>query len=70
MYFLIVTTFNLGQKAADKFAQLSILRFNEDFSMKFFTADILRFCTEKRQNLAFGKPAVYSFVMKTNCAKM
>ena len=46
----------LGQKAVDKFTKLSKI----GFSMKCFTPDILRFFTEKQQNLAFVWPAEYS----------
>ena len=39
---------NLGQKIGDKLTKLSKI----GFSMECFTADFLRFFTEKRQNLA------------------
>ena len=51
-----ISSYNLGLKVVHKFTKLSKL----GFSMKFFTADILRFFTEKRQNFAFGWPAEYS----------
>ena len=47
---------NLGQKTVDKFMKLSKI----GFSIRCFKADILRFFTEKRQDLAFGWPAEYS----------
>ena len=49
-------TFNLGQKVKDKFTKLS----KRGCSMECFTAGFLRVFTEKRQNLDFGWPAVYS----------
>ena len=45
---------NLGRKIVDKFTKLS-----KGFSMKCFTADILRFFTENRQNMAFEWSAEY-----------
>ena len=47
---------NLGQKVVEQFTKLSKI----GFSMGCFTADFLRFFTEKRQNLAFGWTARYS----------
>ena len=47
--------YNLGQRVGDKVTKLSKI----GFSMECFTADFLRFFTEKRQNLAFGWTAGY-----------
>ena len=47
--------YNLGQKVGDKLMKLSKI----GLSMECFTADVLQFFTEKRQNLAFGWTAEY-----------
>ena len=47
---------NLGQKVGDKLMKLSKI----GFSMEYFTADFLRFFTQKCQNLAFGWTAGFS----------
>ena len=52
----IVSSHNVGQNVGDKFTKLSKI----SFSMKCFTADFLRFFTEKRRSLAFGWTAGYS----------
>ena len=44
------SSYNLGQKVVDKFTKLS----KTGFSIEYFTADILRFFPENRQNLEFG----------------
>ena len=50
LVFLSFPKYNLGQNVGDKFTKLSEI----GFSMECFTADFLRFFTEKRQNLTFG----------------
>ena len=49
------TTHNLGQRVGDKLTNLS----KKGFPMEYFTADFLRFFTQKRQKLAFGWAAGY-----------
>ena len=49
------SSYNLGQKVVDKFTKLS----KRGFSIECFTADVLRFFPENRQNLEFGQPARY-----------
>ena len=44
------SSYNLGQKVVDKFTKLS----KTGFSIECFTADILPFFPENRQNLEFG----------------
>ena len=48
--------YNLGQRVADKLTKLSKV----GFSMECFTADFLRFFTEKCHNLAFDWMSGYS----------
>ena len=48
--------YNIGQMVGDKFTKLGKI----GFSLECFTADFLRFFTEKHQNLAFEWTAGYS----------
>ena len=52
----LLAVYNLGQRVGDKLTKLSKV----GFPMECFTADFLRFFTEKCQNLAFGQMSGYS----------